>query len=202
MKNRTVALIWLVFWGALLGYLYYSHERETESERQRRQEQLQIQQAISDMTERHHAVADWQGSLDDYRVGPIYTIEVESLLVRDDGRPILFFAEVSDVRRRGDRYILSAVTNVNISAKLRLNLEADSHQVEKVIRQRTSTVESYAIVAKISSIKKAGIEQQAMNEGEAAIIEAGSDVFFAEGRCIEMHFAGSYGFTRRLGLGR
>jgi hypothetical protein len=152
-----------------------------ESERQRREEQTWIEQAVSAMQTTHNAVTDWKKGLGEARLELIYTVDLQRLLVRDDGRPLLFYASVEDVKEQKGLNLLVLETQIDIRATLRLVLECDAARARQVMEQRgPELLKYYAVIAQIRSVQKSADET----------------VFLAEGRALDLVFVGPYGLLR------
>ena len=63
---------------------------------QREQQAIRTGRQVDDLRSRYNAVADWPRQLE----GKSFSIDVETVFVRTDQRPILFYADLEDVRAR------------------------------------------------------------------------------------------------------
>ena len=177
----TVAILVLVGVGWGIFSMISSKKAERESERKQREEQTRIEQTVSAMVTTHNAVTDWKKGLGEARLELIYTADLQRLLARDDGRPLLFYASIEDVKEQNGRNLLVFETQIDIRATLRLALECDSDQARQVMEQRgPELLKYYAVIGKIRSVQK----------------NADQTVFLAEGRALDLLFVGPYGLLR------
>jgi len=183
----------VVIWGIISHY-------QSEAEKKRQQEEQtkakakakeqrinRIKLAIADLALAHNAVSDWRqsfalkGALD-----RIYSAELARVLIRPDGRPLLFIAEVLDVNSSGSSYICTFQGDVvNQSWRLKLLLACTPDQAAQIMHNSFGT---YAVVAYISSI---GTAEQRTGEDEW---ESEEGRFPAYGRCVGQVYLGGYYF--------
>jgi hypothetical protein len=144
----------------------------------------------------HNAVTDWKKGLGEaLKLEPIYTVNLQRLLVRDDGRPLLFYASVNDVKEQNGRNLLVLETQIDIRATLRLVLECDPARAREVMEQRGPEFERYyAVVAQIRSVRKSADESASNRDNESG--SASAESFVAEGRALDLLFVGAYGILR------
>jgi hypothetical protein len=97
MTNRSITLLLCV---AVLG-VFGCDNRQAEESRKRQNveaEHQRTKQAIDELGKAHNAVLDWRQSLAAKEpVGRIYSVELAPILIRPDGRPLLFIADALDV---------------------------------------------------------------------------------------------------------
>jgi hypothetical protein len=157
-----------------------------------------VEHNINEMVAKHNALVDWaehfvnnQREIDGGSRA-IYTVDVESVLVRQDSQPILFYGGVADVKKQNGSYvaIFSMVEDIDIVFALTCN----SVQVERILRQPEEYADSYAIVAAISDIERPKFEVDAYQyEGdELYVIVEPCDIFIANGVCLDLLFVGDY----------
>lgn len=107
MKNIAskivFALIALAIGIWIVSNMISSQHSKSQKEKAEVEKKIQIEQTISNMVVRHNAVTDWKKNFNKKNalLGEIYTVQVEDVLIRSDGRPVLFFASVDDVARQG-----------------------------------------------------------------------------------------------------
>ncbi|HZX12933.1 MAG TPA: hypothetical protein VFF49_00865 [Thermodesulfobacteriota bacterium] len=178
-------------------------KEKTESEKIKTE---QIKQAISEMVARHNAIADWKKSFfpkdPNALLNNIYTIDLEAALVRSDNRPILFVAPVVDVERRDNKYFVHFQTGGFIlhslfSPDIHFVLECDSEQAKKIMAQQPNMFDEYAVVAFISSVRRAMFKVNAdpVSSEEADLVVEPSGIFIVNGQCLELLFIGDYGIS-------
>ena len=178
-------------------------KEKTESEKIKTE---QIKQAISEMVARHNAVADWKKNFvqkdPNALLNNIYTIDLEAALVRSDNRPVLFYAPVVDVERRDNKYFAHFQTGGFIlhslfSPDIHFVLECDSEQAKKIMAQQPNMFDEYAVVAFISSVRRAMFKVNAdpVSSEEADLVVEPSGIFIVNGQCLELLFIGDYGIS-------
>ena len=145
---------------------------QLEKERKERlEEELQIKQRVQELCSRYNAVVDWQkGHLE-------YTVEVEDALIRTDGQAVLLFGAVDDI--------------VGESGKYRVYFRSPA------LFDRLAGRENYAVAARVSSVKKVRFEPKAYStgdeyEGEVTVHLESSNLFLANGICLELLDVGDY----------
>ena len=158
-----------------------------------------IKQAVSDIIAKHNAFDQWGEFFIDYEKKidgghrGIYTIDVETALIRKDTRPILFYGYVVDVKKVNEKYLVTFGMTENVD--INFVLKCDAEQAEKILVQPTEyPVDSYAVVAEISDIQRPKFEVDAYQDGEydPYIIVEPSDTFVADGVCVDLLFVGDY----------
>lgn len=145
-------------------------------------EQQRIKRAIKELADAHKAVVNWrQAFAAKGPVGRIYSAEMASALIRNDGRPLLFIADVVDVGSTGVSNICAFQTDANLSWKLKLVLDCTTDQADQIMH---GSAGKYAVAARISSI---GSAELSPGEGDP---ETQQGKFSASGKCLGMVFVG------------
>jgi len=148
-----------------------------------------IEQVVSDMVARHNASAQWSERFVDYSIQingghrPIYTIDVETALIANDPRPILFYGGLVDVKKSDAEYcvVFSTVRHVDITFVLR----CDPEQAERALGQPEGL---YAVVAAISDIQWSKFKVD-VGHSRAPHVNF-VNTFIANGVCLDFSFAG------------
>lgn len=174
---------------------------EREQKRLEIDEIVQIEQAVLAMTTAKNAVSDWKKELGDpTNPKPIYTAGLESLFVRDDGRPLLIYGSLDDVKEQNGVYLLVLKSDLNLHGTVRLVLECDSNKAKDILGRRVSDFENnYAVVAQIRSVHRLDDEVlSGQNDETQDTVSEASPVFVADGRALDLLFVGTYGFIQDL----
>jgi hypothetical protein len=163
------------------------NNEESEESRTQRGVQTQDQrthQAIDKLADAQNAVIHWRPGLSgkdpDRR---IFSAELAPILVRSDGRPILFIADVLDVSSTGKDYLCSFKADVNVYQKIVLILGCTPEQASQIMKGPEG---NYAVVARVTSLGSAGPKPDGDDD------EKGSARFRAYGICLGQLYLGSY----------
>jgi hypothetical protein len=155
---------------------------ESRDRERAKAEQESVRRTISQLAVTHNAVVNWRQALAAKGpVGRIYGAELAPALIRTDGRPLLFIADVADVGPSGRGYVCSFQADANLNWKLKLALECTTDQATQIIRGSSG---KYAVVARISSL---GSAELTTGGGEA---ETAGGKFPASGKCLGLVFVG------------
>lgn len=196
--SKIVVVLMLLAMGICIVLCIISCGRpKLEEEKVETEKKMKIEQAITEVVGRHKAVAGWGKNLREKYMSmlmKVYSIQVEEALIRNDRRPILFFASIEDVARQNDKYFAHFHNWGNIDPDIHFVLECNSDQVEKIMEQSATYFERYAVVALISIIQRPKFEPRAYSENgeEPEIAVESSDIFIARGRCLDLLFIGDY----------
>jgi len=157
------------------------------------EEKSKINQAIQLMLSKHDAVSIQLGD-SPFMFDPVYTVELEKILVRSDGRPIFFFASLIDLRKEDEQYI-AHLKIIKLGGEINYELMVTKEQVNYLVNQDMDTDMHYAVVAEISAIKRKEFAVQILSYmDEEPIPEIESPyIFLSEGTCIDIFFVGRYG---------
>jgi len=177
-------------------------DRRVEEEKQEleTEKRLQVEKSITDIITKHNAVTEWKHGFDKKGLasfGEIYTIEVEEVLIRADDRPIMFFANVEDVVKEANRYLVYFHNRFDflLRADIHFVLDCTQDQVNEIILSPRAPFESnYAVIAKVSSIEKCIVRVRTEDNGRVGLSSPifTSNVFVATGRCLDLLFVGDY----------
>jgi len=218
MKNAVVRIVTVVvvlaagYWivsGIISGRRTEAEKKELEVEKQqseaKKQEleevekRLQIEKSIEDMVAKHNASTDWSKifNVKDGSLNLLYSVEVQDALTEAYDRPIMFLAFVSDVTRESDEYYLHFYCLEALYSMLDISfiLHCTQDQVDKIMLNQRDIherfVRHYAVIAKISSAKKATFGLSC-DEDQEVFITLFSKFFIARGRCLDLLFVGDY----------
>ncbi len=113
-----------------------------------------------------------------------FTVDIEECLIRPDGHPVLIRGSVEDVQRRGDKYV------VHIDcwrSGIHCLLECDAAQVGKFRSKTDVDLYEFAVIAKITSVKRPFFQATATTEsGDAEIAVDSPKPFVATGVCLDL----------------
>lgn len=204
MKNIVkIIFVFIVLAICIWGISNYISSRQMKAEKKRAkiEKKIQIEKSVSEMIGKYNAVTDWKKNLNNENtlLAPIYTVQVEDVLIRNDGRPVLFFGFVEDVTRQGDKYYIYFQFYDFLDPDIRFILECDSEQAKKVMSQRVDRFEQYAVVVLISSLQRPKFEVKAYSQSDeysedeySEVVVESSDIFIAKGHCLDLLFVGDY----------
>ncbi len=189
-----LVLLAMVYW--LISSSISDRHSEAQKEKVETEKHLQSEKSVADMVAKHNAVTDWKQNLNkngEFFWDSVYTIEIEEALIRSDGQPILFFCGVNDIVRKEDKYLVyfSNLFDFLIPADIHFVLDCTPDQVKEIMLNRADLFEKYAVIARISEVKKATLKLANYAEIDKVVLEP-SNVFIAEGRCLELRFVGNY----------
>ena len=142
MKDVTKKAVFVIVLLAI-GYWVISGKvavkrTKTEKRELETKESIEAKKLVSALADKHNAVVDWRQALDKeekFWRDSTYTIEAEEVLIRADGRPILFFGGIEDIIKENDKYLVywgdndwSYFSDDDIKGnKLRRNRRKESH---------------------------------------------------------------------------
>jgi hypothetical protein len=127
--------------------------RQADENRKRQQAQAESQkvtQAIDDLARVHNAVVDWRkGLAAKGPLGRIFSAELAPVLIRTDGRPLLFIGDLLDVSSNGGDYTCKFEAYANAIQKLDLILACTPDQANQLMHDSEG---KYAVVAQVASV--------------------------------------------------
>lgn len=179
--KKTLLLVALLL--GLVGCDSDSSDESAQLEKERLEKERQTKEKVQELCSRYNAVVDWeQGHLE-------YTVEVEDALIRTNGRPVLLFASVEDIVRESDKYTIychSGYSGLGLAQQMLAVLGG----LERY------GLERYAVVARISSVKKVRFKLEAHAQGyeygEVDVELKRANVFIAKGICLDLIPVGGY----------
>lgn len=170
--NWLRVTITIVVIAMILSLAGYGIRWLNESNKSSQKEYAAEAQAVTSMVKKFNAEREWREKLEE--VDELYLADVQTALVRNDGRPVLLYVQIVDVFGSGDKTIASFHSREAQPPELRFNLESDPQQVKKIIDNRDTNFE-YAVIASISSV-----ERSPQTEDED------KEQFMASGRCLDL----------------
>lgn len=196
--KRIRWILAVVVAGAALSWLAYKNISDRRAESQQKQaaqaaleRQNEVRSRIADFARKYNAVTNWQQRLDGTLV---FSVDVEEALIDQTNSPVLFLGIVDDmVRRDGKNYLHFQNWNT-AGPDIQWVLES-TDKLSTTIRQHTKEtfpVYVYAVVARISSIKKTSTETEDMDATanplltESQRISMSSRTFVATGQCVDV----------------
>ncbi len=191
-------LIAFLIIGASLYWLQKARKEKQEEARQKSEaaaEIRKVKESIGKVGETYNAVVDWRPKvISDTQSAPQYSVELENLLVRQDGRPILFVGELHDVLSVKGALQCIFDTKGGFSWKVRFYLACTSDQAKLLTEIRSpNPLQRFAVVAHITSASKSA--QEAVESDES---QTSAPKFWANGRCVDFLFVGSYLYELEL----
>jgi len=125
----------------------------------------QIVTQVSELCSRYNAITDWHNKLDIEEASfdtVLYSIDVQNVLLDPNERPYLFFVAIADIKKVKDEYILIAdqfqTVNSRRDINIHLRLVCDAEKVQRILEQKPSYFDRYAILATIRSIEKPALD--------------------------------------------
>lgn len=162
-------------------------------------QRTQIQSSLAQMVANYNAVKGWEHEISKSPDDTVYTVDVKNALIRSDGRPVFFLAEVNDVVPEGDTYYvhLTPWPPLIAQADILFCLQCNSVQAARLLSRRPKMLERYAVVANVSSVRRVEfqVSHYAEGNGEVQVSLQPSRAFIANGRCLDLLFIGDYGLT-------
>jgi len=154
-------------------------------------ETKKVRESIAKLGETYNAITDWRMGT---QSAPRYSLELERLLVRLDGRAILFVGALHDVLSSDGMPQCIFDTIGGFSWELRFHLACTPEQAKLLTESHTSnSLERFAVVARITSASK--LEQGAVGSDEN---QTSTPNFRANGQCVDFLFVGSYLYELEL----
>lgn len=179
-KVITRLLLGLMFLGACAEALVWHHRSDTkreqgiqkqqgmtnkqeqEIERQQREaiakflaEQRKKQELVARMASAHNAVTDWTHVFSGAKFADMLASqELAPVLVRKDGRPVLVFGSIVDVKTQDDGCKLEVDAKANLVSNIRFWLSCTPAQVKEAIGHREE-----AHVDALEEIREDAVEQ-------------------------------------------
>lgn len=158
----------------------------------RKAHELKVEIGIEEMAQRWNAVRfDINQLIENHN--PAYTLHLQNLLMRTDGRPILFLSEVLDMGKAGSHYQVEFGRKLYIPWKPNIYfvLKCPREKVEKVTgfngQNKKRLSPKHAVVANFSSIKKVPFWEGSLlsRSSSDSIQSSSSNLFIAKGECLE-----------------
>lgn len=147
---------------------------------------------VSRLVAEHNAVVQWNEPIADLEWPlPLFTINWQSVLVRKDGRPILFLASAKDVVKCNGHYRLILEDSGLLSfSRLLLDLKCNPESARKILEARKEFFDEYAVIAHIESVERAAFQVSTSDFGEV-FIDDSPEIFIARGTCVDLVYLGT-----------
>lgn len=188
MKRKVIILYCLIL--LFLGSCKFNKKVEIE-----RKEKI-----INDLISQYNADISWQKIFQDYQITLdkgyrwIYSIDVEQSFINSENNPILIIGDVFEVKKViDDKYYIGITSEVDYD--LHFILQCNFQTVNKILTQSYDNGSTFAVVAKINSVKRPLFEADAYvensdEETEPFIIIEPGDVYLIYGDVVELKFIG------------
>lgn len=162
-------------------------KKESDSVAARKKEEDEKNTAIINFASSYGAVRNWRQALSQFAFNaPIYSFQLEPVLLSRQGQKILFIVQLVNISERNGKPILYLESRVNMHSELRLELVAESEIATRITQTKINEEEdSLAVVAQIDSV--AG--QPADDSWKA---DNRRPISVAKGRCVDVLYLGRY----------
>jgi len=163
-----------------------------------KEDESELPEEVNKLCSKYDAVTDWKQQLPEKDfLQHTYTIEVEDVLKRTDGRPVLFTGVVYDIVRESGKYVIylseplsSLLGGLIFEADVRFVLDCTESQIEKIMNQDAKEFDSYAVIAQISEVEKirfalTGHSSRDEDSEYVSVSLRNSDMFMAKGTCLD-----------------
>ena len=151
-----------------------------QQEAQDRQDVVKVDREIAEDSTRFGAVTDWPSLLRD----GMFTIDIEPIFVRPDHKPLIFIANLEDVRRSNNQTLLYFRTTPTAKEPVsRLILDCAECNVDS-LRTSNSDIGDFEVIADIASATK------------SLDISEDAPTFVLQGRFIQARWVGDYAVNK------
>jgi len=159
---------------------------KTEEARQERERREKTKQAIAEMVSRHGALSHWADAIAETALtGQVYSVELEEAMVKGE-KPILIFATLSDIVRKGaGKYLFTLTDETSVGLDLYYFLEADADAFALAKAKSQNLSERFAVIALISEVHRPPLKVTA-DDSDYELSFGTSSAFVATGRCLEV----------------
>ena len=188
MRAFLTTLIVLALAGGGVWWFVSKQQCKKAKAAEQAKERATAEQAVAAMCARYDAVSDWQdGLLADDAFAPLFTLHLQKALIRDDGRPIVAKAEITDVAKRDTAFIAHIVIELDITNQLNALLQCDSLLAYRLLREVQRRWSKYSVVVQITEVAcpvfsvGAGVEEYEEGVYGEIVIDR-SDVIIGRGR--------------------
>lgn len=152
---------------ALGGYFVYRHREKAREAQELVARRAEFESRISQFAAKYNAVTDWQKTLEG-KPGKHYSAELQPLLVRADGRPVLVFALLRNVSTNGGNTEVYLDESGGLESRFKLELDCTPDQARSAMSERSAY--GFEAVAQIRSVE---------------FVQAG-EYSLAKGRCVDL----------------
>jgi hypothetical protein len=169
----------------IVGCSYWIVERVLASRREQREletheamRRQQLREAIAALAASNQAIDDWRSSLCAGRLNsPLLTADLQEVLDRANGRPLLFSGLLKDVKKESGSYIVSLSSHVCGGTSIHLELSMEPSYLPEVSAHRAD-IPYFTVAALPISVQK-------RVDGS----------FLMRGRCLAILFTGADGMN-------
>ncbi len=166
MFERVLTLVSVLLLLSAIGVVIVRLGQGKAKDAQQQADQARIKLAITQLASTYKAVSDWPNTLDKIRYDDVtqllekrhrvatYDAEVSGVLIRRDGRPLLFVADVESVSESQS----SSSCTFNVPRyELKLTLACSQESAKHIINESATAgglvlIGQYALVGRISSV--------------------------------------------------
>jgi hypothetical protein len=171
----------------IVGGSYWIVERVLASRRDQREletheamRRQQVRDAIAAFAASNQAIDDWRNSLCAGRLNSsLLTTDLQEMLDRANGRPLLLSGLLKDVKEASGSYIVSLSSHVCGATSLRLEMTVDPVYLPEVRAHRTD-IPYFTVAALLTSVQKQSNGSFLMRGSCLALLFTGTDGMNAE----------------------
>jgi hypothetical protein len=159
----------------------------------RAQTQTGVQAKMAELSRKYQADSEWQKAFDKSDRLFFYTIELQRVLIRKDGRPVIVVATIDDVVGQSDgRYALHAHMTVGLDRDVHFELRCGVPELRALLDRTPEILDEFVIVARIQEIRKPLLQAVAQSGDEVVntpeVVLEPSRTLFASGECLDAVF--------------
>ncbi len=152
---------------AIGGYLVFRHREKAIEAHKLADRRAEFASRLAQFAARYNAVTDWQKALA-AKSGASYSAELQEVLAKSDGRPVLVFALLKNVSQSDGRTEVYFDEFGALESQFRLQLDCTPDQARALMSDNSSY--GFELIAQIRSVQS---------------VQAG-DYSLAQGRCIAL----------------
>ena len=188
--------MWVIVIGGIIVWWAYTKNSEKSVALAKKETTRKV---IIELADKYNAVVDWKEPLIKKHIAPPFTMEIENALLLKDSRPVLFLAQVKDVERKENTYMVRFTNEFGRRPQIEFVLDCTDEQAKKITQQQSESRdwENYIVIAVINKVKKVAfgvtpvvVSDDGEKYGEIEIDTP--DIFVATGRCIDLLFVEDY----------
>jgi hypothetical protein len=189
----------LAGWG--LAYEVRVILREREAVRAKQEHRMAEINSIKEFAGHTNAIVDWQKTLCNGDTDAhLYSTDLGNVVVRPDGRGIMFYGELKEILRNKDESSTAVFTAHGcVDTKLELRVTANPEVVQKLQAGRSNAIPYFVMSATITSVGKPG-KPTPRGEATGSFDEAG-EVIIVKGRLFDVLYIGPDGYEFELDRG-
>jgi hypothetical protein len=191
-------VVLLAGWAITHEVLAILHQRElARLERERRLAEINSVKSFAAST---NAIVDWQKTLCNGDTGThLFSTDLETVLVRPDGRGMMFYGELKDILHSNDNSD-TAIFRAHgcLDTKLELRLTVSPEVLQKLQAGRSQPIPYFVMSVTITSVSNPGRPKAGRI---AASSDEWGDVIVVKGRIFDVLYLGPDGYQFELGKG-